>query len=241
MYHFNGRVRYSEVDENRQLTVDMLINYLQDCCCFQSEDLGVGLDYWRDHQIAWVIGGWQIEIARMPVYGEAIDVQTWPYRFAGFRAERNFRIDSADGEHLVQADSNWVLVDAKTGRPTRITKEHANLYTMEPALEMERPPRKLRIDETLAEAKEPFAVQQKHLDTNHHVNNGQYVVMALEYMPAGQHVSQIKVEYKHPAVLGDTIYPLVVEKEREIQVALCNEEKRPYAVVILKYQNEQKK
>lgn len=234
MYHLKGRVRYSEVDENRRLTVDGLINYLQDCCSFHSEDLGVGLDYIVENKIAWVISGWQIEIKKMPVYGQRIDVQTWPYMFEGFLGERNFRIVDESGSVLVQADSRWALVDTKNGRPTRIPSSLAAAYEMGEPLGLKKPPRKLRPDLTQAKAMEPFAVQQKHLDTNHHVNNSQYVLMALEYMPEGQAVSQIAVEYKTPAVLGDTFYPYVLEKDGELLVALCTEEKRPYAVVVLR-------
>ena len=44
MYDFKSRVRYSEVNSERQLTLPALIDYLQYCCTFQSEDIGVGLD-----------------------------------------------------------------------------------------------------------------------------------------------------------------------------------------------------
>ena len=37
MYDFKSRVRYSEVNSERQLTLPALIDYLQNCCTFQSE------------------------------------------------------------------------------------------------------------------------------------------------------------------------------------------------------------
>ena len=39
MYTFNSRVRYSEVDSDARLTLDGIINYMQDCTNFQSEDV----------------------------------------------------------------------------------------------------------------------------------------------------------------------------------------------------------
>ena len=45
MYSFDSRVRYSEVDENRKLSLTGMINYMQDCSTFQSEDLNMGIDY----------------------------------------------------------------------------------------------------------------------------------------------------------------------------------------------------
>ena len=49
MYSFDSRVRYSEVDQNQELTTTGIINYLQDCSTFQSEDLHLGIDYLTAH------------------------------------------------------------------------------------------------------------------------------------------------------------------------------------------------
>jgi len=43
MYTFESRVRYSEMDEFGKLSVTGIMNYLQDCSTFQSEDLKLGL------------------------------------------------------------------------------------------------------------------------------------------------------------------------------------------------------
>ena len=45
MYTFNSRVRYSEVDRSLSLDTASIINYFQDCSTFQSEDLGVGVEW----------------------------------------------------------------------------------------------------------------------------------------------------------------------------------------------------
>ena len=45
MYTINSRVRYSETDERGQLSLTGIINYMQDCSTFQSEDARVGVEY----------------------------------------------------------------------------------------------------------------------------------------------------------------------------------------------------
>lgn len=50
MYTFDSRVRYSEVGEDARITVNAIIDYMQDCTNFQSEDLGVGLEYHKKKQ-----------------------------------------------------------------------------------------------------------------------------------------------------------------------------------------------
>ncbi len=48
-----------------------------------------------------------------------------------------------------------------------------------------------------------------HIDTNHHVNNAQYVDMARESIPEGLRIREIRADYKKAAVLGNVIIPRV--------------------------------
>ncbi len=101
MYQFESRVRYSEVDSERHLTLPAVMDYLQDCCTFQSEDMNIGVEYLAEQKQAWVLSSWEIKIRRYPVMGEKICVETWPYAFKGFYGYRNFRITKRTGER------NW--------------------------------------------------------------------------------------------------------------------------------------
>ena len=57
MYQFESRVRYSEVDSERHLTLPAVMDYLQDCCTFQSEDMNIGVEYLAEQETeAAVIG-----------------------------------------------------------------------------------------------------------------------------------------------------------------------------------------
>lgn len=42
MYSFTSRVRYSEIGQDGRLTIPALVDYLQDCTTFGSEELGLG-------------------------------------------------------------------------------------------------------------------------------------------------------------------------------------------------------
>ena len=67
---------------------------------------------------------------------------------------------------------------------------------------------------SLMRKKAPFPVRKYHIDTNEHVNNCQYVQMALEVLPRDILVSQVRVDYKKSAVLGDKIFPETAQKKR---------------------------
>ena len=62
------------------------------------------------------------------------------------------------------------------------------------------------------------------------MNNGQYVLMAQEYLPADFTVKQMRAEYK-TGKLGDIIVPSVHEENGVYTVVLDNTAGEAYAVL----------
>lgn len=230
MYSFDSRIRYSEVDSNGTLNWLALMDYFQDCSVFHSESVGRGTAVQGELGRAWVLTGWQIEFRRAADLGESIRISTWPHGFRGFIGERNFLMETLDGEILACADSSWAYIDTKTGHPVKASEEERAVYPIEEKLDMKPLGRKIRIPEERQEMG-CFTVRQYHLDSNHHVNNAQYIRLSQEYIPADFQVQRLRAEYKRQAVLGDKIFPLVSKTEDSYVVALCNEKKESYAVV----------
>ena len=44
MYTWDSRVRFSEIGEDKRLTLDGILNYFQDSSTFHSEDIGNGME-----------------------------------------------------------------------------------------------------------------------------------------------------------------------------------------------------
>lgn len=233
MYSMTGRIRYSEVNSEKKLTLQALMDYLQDCCAFQSEDLGVGTDYLAREHRAWVLSAWQIELCKMPQLGETIRVNTWPYDFKGFYGYRNFTIERDGGETLVRANSLWVFMDTEKMRPARITEDIIDVYrdSFGPMLAGDWGERKIT-EPAEGEAKEPVAVAKFFIDTNHHMNNSRYVTVAEEFLPDDFRAAGIRVDYKRAAMPGDMLYPAVTEADGEITVVLADAAGKPYALVV---------
>lgn len=233
-YQFDSRVRYSEVGEDRRLTIPGIIDYFQDCSTFQSEDIGVGLEILKERKRVWFLASWYLVIDRPPKLGEKITVETWPYNFKGFLGERNFQMKDEAGKPLAWASSVWTYLDLETGHPARVGQEIVDAYILEEALPMEKKSRKISVSKEGGKVQESFWVMRSHLDTNHHVNNGQYILMAQEYLPTGARVKEIRVEYRRQAILHDTIVPIVYEDGEYCTISLCDKEEKPYAVVEFK-------
>lgn len=229
-YTFDSRVRFSEVDHTKRITLPGIINYFQDCSTFQSESLGYGVDYFAKYKKAWVLSYWQVEVTRYPALGEKITVSTWATEFTGLLGMRNFSLQDETGERVACANSVWAYMDMEKGRPCKPSEEEREAYGSGEPLDMEYESRKIALPEETCDA-EPFRVRKYHIDTNEHVNNCQYVQMAMEMLPGDIEVQKLRVEYKRSAVLGDMIYPKIAREDDRAVIELCDDEGRPYAVV----------
>ncbi|MBE5870246.1 MAG: acyl-[acyl-carrier-protein] thioesterase [Lachnospiraceae bacterium] len=231
MYQFETRIRYSEVDKNGRLTLPGMLNYFQDVCTFQSEDAGVGTLYLRRKGLAWVLNAWQIDILKTPVLCDAVQVATIPYDMKGFLGYRNFCMkDSRTGEVLAVANSIWTMMDLEKQRPCRVPEEIMQAYELSERLDMEYAKRKILL-EGEGRKEGNIVVLAHHLDTNRHVNNGQYVQMAMDFLKPDTLVVRMRAEYKKSAVLSDVIVPVVYERKDILGIALNNSKEETFAII----------
>lgn len=230
MYTIDMRVRFSEVDASGYMSLPSVINYFQDCSTWQSEDIGLGFKELAAHQHVWVLSSWQVVVKRYPALAERIRVSTWATGFEGIYGIRNFLIEDETGEKIAYANSIWVFMDAASGRPSKPSADDIEAYGIEPALEMQYAPRKIKPADA-GTVGAPIVVRKDDIDINHHMNNCGYVKTALEALPREIKVSQVRVEYKRSAVYGDVIYPKISEETERTVVDLCDESGKPFAVV----------
>lgn len=230
MYFFDGRIRYSETDSEGKLTLMSLLNYFQDCSIFHSEDVGLGMSYLTEHHMVWVLCSWQIVVERYPGLCERVKIGTAPYKFKSFLGYRNFVMVTEEGECLAKANSLWSLLDTDTGKPTTPPAEMIQGYTLYDRLEMDYATRRIIIPEG-GRDEEGIVIKKHHLDSNNHVNNGQFVNMAMEFLPSDFTVGQMRAEYKMQAFLNDILYPHVARDDGRAVVSLNDGTGKPYAVV----------
>lgn len=231
MYTFDSRIRYSEVGSDSKLTLLSLLDYFQDCSTFQSEDLGVGVEYLLQHHIVWVMSFWQIDISRFADLCEHVTIETFPYDFKLSLGFRNFSMKGGDGQRIAVANTLWTLLDTETGRPVRPPAEMMEKYVMQPRLDMEYLSRKIQFS-GMGEQGSPVEVKKHHLDTNMHVNNGQYVAVACDFLPQDFKVKRMRATYHRQAYLGNVFYPVIYTMPGGITgIALNGADGQPYAKV----------
>lgn len=230
MYSFNSKVRFSEVNTEKNMDLVSIINYFQDCSTFHSHSIGKGFSYLESRQRVWLLNSWQIIVHRFPAFGEALTISTWPYDFKNMYGYRNFIICDENQEIVAIANSVWINMDSSTYRPAKITKDDIEGYAVEEKYPLEFAPRKINIPSSLTK-REPFPVIRANLDTNNHVNNGQYIKMAEEYLPPHFVIHQMRAEYKKSAILGDIIIPMTFYDESSFIVVLSSQDGTPYTII----------
>ena len=236
MYSFNERIRYSELGEDGELSLLGLLNLFQDCSTFQSEDLGLGIEYLQGKREAWWVNSWQIDISKLPVLGQGVEVGTFAYAFKSFYGFRNFFLKDENGEFLVKADSIWFHYDLDNKRPTKPTDEALGKYLAgnDKHMEMTKIVRKFDVPSDY-EIGDEIIVTKNDLDTNHHMNNAIYVSKARTLIDKDFQVKKIGVQYKKAAVLHDIILPRITKNENSYIINLADKDGDTYAVVKFDY------
>lgn len=231
MYQFESRIRFSEVDDTGHLDMASLINYLQDCSLFHAEEVGLGLSYYIKHKKAWFLTSWQIEVIRFPGIYEKIRIATYPHNFKSFMGDRSFVITDEQGDICAKADSTWIYMNTELNKPVR-----ALPHEIEPFAPISLPDadynKKKRIRLVPGMDKlETIPVLPSYIDTNHHMNNGQYVKLAQNYLPLNFHPVHIQVDYVNAAKKGDILYPMTYISDSSCIIAFTNVDEKPYAVM----------
>lgn len=239
MYEFEDRIRYSMTDEKLRLSLPSLLDFFQDAAIMQSDSLGIGLSYLAQRHRAWMMTAWQIQILRYPTHGEKITVGTFPYAFRGFLGYRNFIMKTENGETLVLANSIWAFVDVEANHAVSIPDEVGGVYELGEPLPMEYGKRKIAIPKD-GKVAAVLPIGKEHLDSNGHVNNTQYVRLAMEVRQGTGDIVGMRAEYRNQARLGDRMQIQVftdeTAPEREVIVLAevpeeGNPEPRVFAVV----------
>ncbi len=214
-FEYDEVVQYSKCNRDAQLTTTALINYCQDVATYQSDSIGVGVYYLMPLHKGWFTISWQIDVLRMPKYLDRITLGTIVYQNRGSLAGRNCYIKDENGDYMVKVDSVWAFADSETGKMCRLLPEVTEAYTLGEPLEMEHCGRKIEVEAEM-EDRPIFTIGPDVLDSNGHVNNGQYVAIAeRRYLPQHFPLARLRVEYKVQLHEGDRVLPKVGSLTKE--------------------------
>ena len=116
------------LDENGHVNNVTYVQWMQDAAVRHYEAMG-GRDLTLAIRATWVVRSHMVEYLRPAFAGEEIEVRTWVVDMRRVRSKRRYEfIRVGDGEMLVRGETEWVFVDATTGRPRSVPPEVTELF-----------------------------------------------------------------------------------------------------------------
>jgi len=188
---------------------------MQEAAALESDERGYGMKDVAEKGVVWILAGWRMTYLERLGWRAPVEVRTWPRQVAGFASEREFVVYS--GERLAaKGSSRWFLVDAHTGKITRVTPAVRAAYEMNPEAVFDEP---LRTNgKSPANAVPAFSTTagRRDIDTNGHVNNIHYLDYALEALPAAVADSlpgTVEIVFRHQLLPGTNFQCLYSQTE----------------------------
>ena len=131
VYRYTLTVAEANVDRNRHVNNIVYLQWMQDAAIQHAAHAG-GTRLAEALGSTWVVRTHRIEYFIPAFAGDKITVETWVADFRRVRSLRRYRIVRArDGVLLAEGETDWVFVDAKTGRPRRIPEEMVRAFGLE--------------------------------------------------------------------------------------------------------------
>ena len=220
MYSLKYKVTTSTCDVNGRLKLYSALQMMQDCSEMWLESEPVVKEYFARENMAQLLASRQVEIVRVPTFREELTVTTSVYEMKSMFGFRNTFIYDADGKPCYRTWSMGAFVDMGNGKLKRVDDAVAKSLLIEPKLEMKYLDRRIILPKEGGFTMEPIKVMRADIDYNRHVNNANYIRMAMELLPEAFEVKDMRVEYRVAAKLGDTLTPSVFEIENGYVIAL---------------------
>lgn len=128
LYSHTLTVPSSAIDELGHVNNVTYVSWLQDAATAHSVAQGWDLSRYQGVGGGWVVGSHYIEYVRPAFEGEDLTVLTWVASMEPRRSLRRYRIVRGE-KQIVRAETMWVFVDLRTGRPKAIPREVAGSFT----------------------------------------------------------------------------------------------------------------
>ena len=199
-------VKSYEADCHGFLRLLTLLNWLQDIAVENAQYLGFGFDVCREHNLAWVGSNYVVKINRLPKIDEHISIETWPAEGRLWGAVRDFIIKDEQGNDIIRASSQWVLINYELRRPVLLKKYFPEYHFLpERTIDTDFP----KIEATEGESVKEFKVRFDDIDVNNHVNNAVYPLWASESVDSSYRLSHtvegVEVCFKKEALYGESV------------------------------------
>ena len=220
MYSLKYKVTTSTCDSEGRLKLYSALQMMQDCSEMWIDSEPGVKQYFADQNMAQLLATRQVEIIRVPEYKEELTVTSTVYDMKPMFGFRNTFIYDAQGNPCYKTWSMGAFVDKVAGKLKRVDQATIDSMNLEPQKEMNYRDRRIILSKQGGDILEPVKVLRADIDYNKHMNNANYVRMAMELLPESMAVRGMRVEYRVAAKLGDILTPTMYQIDDGFIVSL---------------------
>ncbi len=221
MYSLNYKVTTSFCGIDGKLKLYSALQMMQDCSeLWMYESEPEVRKFFDDNNMAQLLASRQVEIIREPLFREELTVTTSVYDMKGMFGYRNTFIYDAEGKPCYKTWSMGAFIDKSTGKLKRVDDDAVSTMNIEPKLDMNYKDRRIILPKEGGIEAAPITVMRSDIDYNKHLNNTNYVRMAMELLPENFKVKGLRVEYKTPAKLSEVLTPVIYNSGDTIIISL---------------------
>ena len=121
------------IDEFGHVNNQRYIAWMQEVATAHSAANGWPMERYLEIGAAWVVRSHFIEYLRPAFPGDKIEIFTWAANLALREVARGYLFRKADDRRiLARAETKWVYVDIKSGRPRRVPEELLSAFEAVP-------------------------------------------------------------------------------------------------------------
>jgi len=205
----NHRIRLSEVDETRTVTLPALVGLIQEVAWNNSVNLNCSAYDLMKHGVTWVVYRMQISIKKYPKHQDLLTAQSWPSSMDRLYTYRDYRINDEQGNEILRATSAWLVMDIYKRELVSVPE------FIRKGLDFEQDYDRLELDRSKlksvsqGEGNYDVTVRKFDMDVNKHVSNTLYFQWLLEGMGErlndDMRVQYIDIQFKGEGKKGDEL------------------------------------
>ncbi len=238
IYTKKFEISFSDINENNKLSNKGILRMMQEIAMLHSDSLGYGLNDTEKTGFAWLILNWKLKVFSRPKWKTTLTINTWSRSLNPLFAYRDIEIYDDKNTLVAIATSKWILFDINKQSICKITPEIKEIFpNVNKSVFEDKFNEKLKEPEN-SELIMDYKIQRRDIDTNHHVNNLNYLDYAYEALPedvfSNINFSNVEIMYKHEAKLGDTISAFYSHTQEDEYVVTIKDQERKNLHAIIK-------
>ena len=181
-YQMKMKIPFDMADMNGHIKLPDVILLSLQVSGMQSIELGVSdKDVLERYNLVWIITDYDIEVVRLPRFGEEITIETEALSYNRLFCYRRFTIYDEVGQNLIHMMATFVLMDRDSRKVHAVEPEIVAPYQSDFDKKLIRGPKYELLEEPISK---DYHVRFYDLDMNGHVNNSKYLDWIFEVMGA---------------------------------------------------------